>query len=52
MEDYRYDGHILAAKLVGEADVINGKSLAFRSVSDLRNLVQGCVQEDGGTYTL
>lgn len=52
MEDYRYDGHILAAKLVGEADVINGKSLAFRSVSDPRNLVQGCVQEDGGTYTL
>ena len=52
MEDYRYDGHILAAKLVGEADVINGKSLAFRSVSDPRNLVQGCVQEDGGTYTM
>ena len=52
MEDYRYDGHILAAKLVGEADLINGKSLAFRSVSDPRNLVQGCVQEDGGTYTM
>lgn len=52
MEWYRYDGHILAAKLVGEADMINGKSLAFRSVSDPRNLIQGCVQEDGGTYTL
>lgn len=52
MEDYSYDGHILAAKLVGEADVINGKSLAFRSVSDPRNLIQGCLQEYGGTYTM
>ncbi|MBO6230572.1 MAG: hypothetical protein J6O50_08385 [Ruminiclostridium sp.] len=52
MEDWRYDGHILAVKLVGEADLINGKSLAFRSVSDPRNLAQDCVKEDGGTYTM
>ena len=52
MEGYRYDGHILAVKLVGEVDVLNGKHLVFRSVSDPRNLIQGLRQEDGGTYIM
>jgi|GEM_PF-4720585 len=52
MDGYRYDGHILAVELVGEVDVLNGKHIVFRSVSDPRNLIQGLRQEDGGTYIM